>query len=156
MYVRAHRSTRIADSIIGCAIIRAIVTYCRHANSQRRGAFLLHARGRPGREIINDNVVITSRGREMEIILDDRPIDRPPARSVAGGSREHSRTDLPPGSSRGLRERFACLPRALFYYVFQSSVGQLTIITRDVPRPRSDWRVEMRAGRSCEERSVAG
>lgn len=31
---------------------------------------------------------------------------------------------------------------SLFYYVFQSSVGQLTIITSDVPRPR-DWRVKM-------------
>lgn len=44
---------------------------------------------------------------------------------------------------------------ALFYYVFQSSVGQLTIITSDVPRPRSDWRVKMRARRRGGERSDA-
>lgn len=46
----------------------------------------------------------------------------------------------PPGSSRSSKE----LARLLsFIYVFQSSVGQLTIITSDVPRPRWDWRVKM-------------
>lgn len=74
------------------AIIRAIVTYHRHANCKTpRGLFArLIDRG-----IINDNVVMIPGRREREGKAPaGRTSDRSIARSVAGGSRENSRTRI--------------------------------------------------------------
>lgn len=90
-------------------IIRAIVTYPRHANyktPRRLFARAIH------RGIINDNVVIIPKRREREKEEGKHtswPDDRSIARSTAGGSRENSRTRV---SSRVLPERSSL---ALFY-----------------------------------------
>lgn len=148
IYVRMYARTPVglvAPTLLSdVAIIRAIVTYRRHATHKRP----------THRGIINDNVVMIPRGKEKEKEREterereecqpvDRMASRSLARSVAGGWWR----EFPNGSLLlvlpGLGRALCLLARVLFYYVFQSSVGQLTIITSDVPRPLSDWRVEM-------------
>jgi len=72
----------------------------------------------------------------------------PAGRSVARSERRWwLRRKFPNESALGPPGVWEGILPALFYYVFQSSMGQLTIITSDAPRPRSDWRVEIRAER---------
>lgn len=97
-----HKSTRTTDSIIGCGD-NPCYRNVSPARKLKCRVFLLRA-WPTHCEIINDNVVIISRGKEIEMLVERpivRSIDRPPARNVAGGLRENSRTNLllgPPGA----------------------------------------------------------